>query len=110
MFGDNITPVQELLVWHYGLGHLPWTCIQFLAKQGVLPRQLATVIIKSKRTQHCRRFKTLTILGACVLVGDQMELSMPGARSGMTREAKTNDQLLVFLPLSFEIPLIRSEI
>ena len=40
----KLNPSDELLRWHYKLGHAPFKLLQRMASQGDLPRRLATVI------------------------------------------------------------------
>ena len=40
----KLTPSDELLRWHYKLGHTPFKMLQRMATQGDLPRRLASVI------------------------------------------------------------------
>ena len=35
---DNVSPSQELLVWHYRLGHMPFARLRELTKVGLLPK------------------------------------------------------------------------
>ena len=41
----SLEPQDELLQWHYRLGHLPFTRMKELMNQGTLPRRLLKVII-----------------------------------------------------------------
>ena len=40
----KFNPSDELLRWHYKLGHAPFKLLQCMASQGDLPKRLATVI------------------------------------------------------------------
>ena len=40
---SKLNPSDELLRWHYKLGHTPFTRLQQMAKKGDLPKRLATV-------------------------------------------------------------------
>ena len=89
--GADVTPTQELLVWHYRLAHLPFKRLQLMARLGLMPTKLATCRVpecpacryakvtkipwRTKGTQV--RTKTINQPGQCVSV-DQMESSDPG--------------------------------
>ena len=88
------TPVQELLVWHYRLGHLSFRRLQDMARQHLLPARIATC--RPPECAACRfckatkvpwrgkgqndkrsKLRQVTKPGQCVSV-DQMESSAPG--------------------------------
>ena len=87
----KLTPSDELLRWHYKLGHAPFKLLQRIVMQGDLPRILASVIPPfcaackyGKQTKHLWRTKgpqghicTTTQPGQVVSV-DQLESTMPG--------------------------------
>jgi Reverse transcriptase (RNA-dependent DNA polymerase) len=86
-------PRQELLLWHYRLGHIPMSRLQHMAKQGDLPARLAScpkpehascrfgcatkVAWRVKGSQNQSHIKTCTSPGQCVSV-DQLESTSPG--------------------------------
>ena len=88
---SKLSPSDELLRWHYKLGHAPFTRLQQMAKRGDLPKRLATVIPPfcaackyGKQTKRPWRTKgpqghirTMTTPGQVVSV-DQLESSTPG--------------------------------
>jgi hypothetical protein len=89
---DN--PTQEMLFWHYHLGHLPFSRIQSMAKAGDFPKRLATCRIpecpmcrfgkatkvpwrtKGKQNNNIKIIP-VTAPGQCVSV-DQLESTTPG--------------------------------
>ena len=87
----KLTPSDELLQWHYKLGHAPFKLLQRMATQGDLPKRLATVIPPfcaacryGKQTKRPWRTKglqghirTTTQPGHVVSV-DQLESTTPG--------------------------------
>ena len=40
-FEGRLKPTAEVLLWHYRLGHIPFSRIQTMAKEGLLPRRLS---------------------------------------------------------------------
>ena len=88
---SKLNPSDELLRWHYKLGHAPFTRLQQMAKRGDLPKRLAAVIPPfcaackyGKQTKRPWRTKgpqghihTTTTPGQVVSV-DQLESSTPG--------------------------------
>ena len=85
-------PHDELLCWHYPLGHLPFDCIKQLASAGQLPKRLlackkpfCSACQYGKMTKRPREVKgenkettkTATRPGQIVLV-DQLESNTPG--------------------------------
>lgn len=86
-------PRQELLLWHYRLGHVPMSRLQHMAKRGDLPSRLATCQMpecaacrfgratkipwRVKGSQHQSHIKVCTQPGQCVSV-DQLESTSPG--------------------------------
>ena len=86
-------PRQELLLWHYRLGHIPMSRLQHMAAQGDLPARLAScskpecascrfgratkVAWRVKGSQNLSHIKTCTSPGQCVSV-DQLESTSPG--------------------------------
>jgi hypothetical protein len=90
-FGRDLTPTQELLMWHYRLGHLPFKRLQQMARQGILPARLGTCRIPecaacrfARATKVPWRTKgsqpklcTVTAPGQCIAV-DQLDASTPG--------------------------------
>lgn len=89
----SVSPTQEMLIQHYRLGHLPFSTMQRMARQGALPKRLSTCRVptcaacrfgmatkvpwKTNGSQNNRKIKTATRPGQCVSV-DQMESSNPG--------------------------------
>ena len=87
----NVTPVQELLIWHYRFGHRSFKHLQRMAQQGLLPARLAQCrypVCTSCRFGKATRvpwtdkqspgsLKTATRPGQCVSV-DQVQSSVPG--------------------------------
>ena len=87
----KLNPSDELLRWHYKLGHAPFKLLQNMAKKGDLPKRLATVIPPfcaackyGKQTKRPWRTKgpqghirTATQPGQVVSV-DQLESTTPG--------------------------------
>ena len=87
----KLNPSDELLRWHYKLGHAHFKLLQHMAKKGDLPKHLATVIPPfcaackyGKQTKRPWRTKgpqghirTATQPGQVVSV-DQLESTMPG--------------------------------
>ena len=88
---SKLNPSDELLRWHYKLGHAPFTRLQQMANRGDLPKRLAAVIPPfcaackyGKQTKRPWRTKgpqghirTTTTPGQVVSV-DQLESSTPG--------------------------------
>ena len=88
---SKLNPSDELLRWHYKLGHAPFTRLQQMAKRGDLPKRLAAVIPPfcaackyGKQTKRPWRTKgpqghirTTTTPGQVISV-DQLESSTPG--------------------------------
>jgi GAG-pre-integrase domain len=86
-------PRQELLLWHYRLGHVSMSRLQHMARQGDLPARLAScpkpecascrfgratkVAWRVKGSQNLSHIKTCTSPGQCVSV-DQLESTSPG--------------------------------
>jgi GAG-pre-integrase domain len=86
-------PRQELLLWHYRLGHVPMSRLQHMARQGDLPARLAScpkpecascrfgratkVAWRVKGSQNQSHINTCTSPGQCVSV-DQLESTSPG--------------------------------
>jgi len=86
-------PRQELLLWHYRLGHVPMSKLQHMAKLGDLPKRLSTcskpqcaacrfgratkVPWRTKGKDNQGTIKTCTKPGQCVSV-DQLESTTPG--------------------------------
>ena len=88
---SKLTPSDELLRWHYKLGHAPFTRLQQMATRGDLPIRLATVIPPfcaackyGKQTKRPWRTKgpqghiRMTTLPGQVVSVDQLESSTPG--------------------------------
>ena len=87
----KLNPSDELLRWHFKLGHAPFKLLQRMASQGDLPKRLATVIPPfcaackyGKQTKRPWRTKgpqghirTTTQPGQVVSV-DQLESTTPG--------------------------------
>ena len=87
----KLNPSDEILRWHYKLGHAPFKLLQRMASQGDLPKRLATVIPPfcaackyGKQTKRPWRTKgpqghihTTTQPGQVVSV-DQLESTTPG--------------------------------
>ena len=87
-FDGKLKPTTELMLWHYRLGHVPFSRLQTMAKTGLLPRRLSdcrvpkcAACIYGKMTRRAKRSKneesrisarTITGPGACVSV-DQLE-------------------------------------
>ena len=90
--GQLSDPTQELLVWHYKLGHLPFPRIQAMAQAGDLPKRLAKARIpvcapcrfgratkipwRTRGTQQ-GSVRTATQPGQVISV-DQLESTTPG--------------------------------
>ena len=84
---------DELLLWHYRLGHKPFAQLQTMAKAGDLPRRLATCKIpsctacrlgratkvpwRSKGEENKRQIQVASSPGQCVSM-DQMQSTTPG--------------------------------
>jgi hypothetical protein len=93
VFAGKLKPTAEILLWHYRLGHIPFSRLQTMAKDGLLPRRLSDCrlpkcasCIYGKMTRRAKRTeneaskieaRTVTGPGACVSV-DQLESSMLG--------------------------------
>lgn len=92
--GGDVTPTQELLVWHFRLAHLSFKRLQHMAKLGLLPKKLQNCRIPecpaccyAKATKVPWRSKgqpklsqqnsTISKPGACVSI-DQLESRTPG--------------------------------
>ena len=87
----KLNPSDELLRWHYKLGHAPFKLLQQMATEGDLPKRLATVIPpfctackygkQTKRPWHTKgpqgHICTTTQPGQVVSV-DQLESTTPG--------------------------------
>ena len=87
----KLNPSDELLRWHYKLGHAPFKLLQRIASQGDLPKTLATVIppfcAACKYVKQTKRpwrtkcpqghIRTTTQPGQVVSV-DQLESTTPG--------------------------------
>ena len=87
-FDGKLKPSSEVLLWHYRLGYIPFSRLQTMAKEGLLPKRLATCrvpkcasCIYGKMTRRAKRTKneksgisarTVTAPGSCVSV-DQLE-------------------------------------
>ena len=94
----NQTPTTELLLYHYGFGHISFTKLQLMAKFGVLPKCLATCNVPvcsacmyAKATKRPWRAKTKNINipirtppPGDVISVDQMESPVPGLVAQMT--------------------------
>jgi hypothetical protein len=92
-FDGKLKPTSEILLWHYRLGHIPFSRLQTMAKAGLLPRRLSECrvpkcasCIYGKMTRRAKRSKneaskisarTITGPGSCVSV-DQLESSTLG--------------------------------
>ena len=89
---DLPRPQEELLCWHYRLGHKPFAQLQQMAKAGDLPKRLATIrppecaacrfgkatkVPWRTRGEKNRSLRTATRPGECVSV-DQLESTTPG--------------------------------
>jgi GAG-pre-integrase domain len=86
-------PRHELLLWHYRLGHVPFSKLQHMASIGDLPRRLAKcpkpecaacrfgratkVPWRVKGISNRQQLKVCTQPGQCVSV-DQLESTTPG--------------------------------
>ena len=89
----KVTPTGELMLWHYRLGHIPFSRLQTMSRQGLLPARLSdcrvpkcAACIYGKMTRRAKRTKgesgkisatTVTGPGSCVSV-DQLESSTLG--------------------------------
>ncbi len=88
-FDGKLKPTGEILLWHYRLGHIPFSRLQNMAKEGILPRRLSdcrlpkcAACIYGKMTRRAKRTKNeknrpvsariITGPGSCVSV-DQLE-------------------------------------
>ena len=87
-FNGKLPPTAELLLWHYRHGHVPFSRLQAMAKEGSLPRRLRDCRVPKcascmygKMTRRAKRAKNeksgidariITGPGACVSV-DQLE-------------------------------------
>ena len=92
-FDGRMKPTSELMLWHCRLGHVPFSRLQQMAKNGQLPKRLSDcrvpkcpACIYGKMTRRAKRTKneaskiearTITGPGACVSV-DQLESSTLG--------------------------------
>jgi len=90
---------DELLMWHYRLGHKSFLQLQAMARSGDLPRRLATCKVpkcaacrlgkatkvpwRSKGEDNRRQIHTATEPGQCVSI-DQMQSTTPGLIGQMT--------------------------
>ena len=93
------TPTAELLQCHYDFGHLPFTKLQRIAKDGILPSRLAKCKVpvcsacqyaratkrpwRSRNVRDCETERPNNRPGAVVSV-DQMESPTPGLVAQMT--------------------------
>jgi hypothetical protein len=89
----ELKPMPEILLWHFRLGHMPFSRFQTMAKTGLLPRRLSDCrlpkcasCIYGKMTRRAKRTKneaskisarTVTAPGSYVSV-DQLESSTLG--------------------------------
>ncbi|KAI2496817.1 hypothetical protein MHU86_17696 [Fragilaria crotonensis] len=87
-FAGKLTATAELLLWHFRLGHVPFSRLVNMAKEGLLPKRLSNCrvpkcssCIYGKMTRRAKRTKNeksriearvLTGPGSCVSV-DQLE-------------------------------------
>jgi GAG-pre-integrase domain len=87
-FEGRMQPTAEIMLWHYRLGHIPFSRLQIMAKSGLLPRRLSDCrlpkcasCIYGKMTRRAKRTKNekskietrvITGPGSCVSV-DQLE-------------------------------------
>ena len=87
-FAGKLTATAELLLWHFRLGHVPFSRLLNMAKEGLLPKRLSNCrvpkcssCIYGKMTRRAKRTKNeksriearvLTGPGSCVSV-DQLE-------------------------------------
>ena len=87
-FDGKLKPTTELSLWHYRLGHIPFSRLQTMAKMGLVPRRLrncrvpkCAACIYGKITRRAKRSKnreskisarTVAGPGVCVSV-DQLE-------------------------------------
>jgi Reverse transcriptase (RNA-dependent DNA polymerase)/GAG-pre-integrase domain len=92
-FDGKLKPTTEILLWHFRLGHIPFSRLQTMAKTGLLPKRLSDCripkcasCIYGKMTRRAKRSKnestqisarTVTGPGSCVSV-DQLESSTLG--------------------------------
>lgn len=88
VFEGKLKPTAEIMLWHYRLGHIPFSRLQTMAKAGILPRRLSDCrlpkcasCIYGKMTRRAKRSKnesskiaarTVTGPGSCISV-DQLE-------------------------------------
>lgn len=88
-FKGRLKPTAEVLLWHYRLGHIPFSRIQTMAKEGLLPRRLSdcrlpkcSSCIYGKMTRRAKRTKNekskieawaITGPGSCVSVDQLVE-------------------------------------
>jgi hypothetical protein len=81
-FEGRLKPTAKVLLWHFQLGHIPFSRIQTMAKEGLLPRSLSNCRLpkcssrmygkmtrRAKRTKNKKsktKDRTITDPGSCV--------------------------------------------
>ena len=105
---DLERPSDELLLWHYRLGHKSFNTLQRMAACGDLPSRLAKCRVpqcaacqfgratkvpwRTKGESNKRKIRTTTAAGQCVSV-DQMESTTPGLIAQLKGRATRNRYL-----------------